>query len=89
MLSKPGKWFDFRRTKIMDLTKVVATGFTATSTMTVFSYKASTLKRENFREPELLARLVEPFIAVLGPNYARIAGWGIHYSMGVGWSVLY
>ncbi|MDB5249869.1 MAG: hypothetical protein JWQ40_4263 [Segetibacter sp.] len=67
--------------------KILRSGITGTSLMTLFSYTVSNLKKENFREPELLAELLEN--ALQKNNLALPAGWSMHYSMGITWAALF
>ncbi|HEY0433122.1 MAG TPA: STAS/SEC14 domain-containing protein, partial [Chitinophagaceae bacterium] len=67
---------------------VLLAGATGTSVMTLFSYLISGRNWKNFRETELLARLLETkFNLKDGP--AEVAGWITHYSVGELFAVVY
>ena len=58
--------------------------------MTLFSYLASSYKKENFSEPQLLGTFIQP---ALPPEKSEAlalpAGWSFHYSMGLAWTVVH
>jgi len=68
----------------------------ATLIMTGFSYLVSFITKQQFREPELLNRLVASSIIPLKPNPPNILGWIIHFIIGYvlslgllnGWKIL-
>jgi hypothetical protein len=60
-----------------------------TSLMTALSYIASMKKNEQFREPELLATLLQRIAPDLKKRHARLSGWLIHYSVGLLFSGVY
>lgn len=51
--------------------------------MTLFSYVVSVLVKDNFKEPELLGILIKRLGADLNKPLATLAGWQIHYAVGV------
>lgn len=73
----------------MNASKILLTGLTGTSMMTLFSYIASKAKGENFKEPELLAALEKDALPEAAKELALPAGWCTHYSIGIGWSLVY
>jgi hypothetical protein len=60
-----------------------------TSAMTLFSYMISEAENENFREPDVLARLVERLHITDSKNSAQVAGWGGHYAIGLLFMAIY
>jgi hypothetical protein len=66
--------------------RIVFAGLAGTSLMTVFSYRASVKKGENFREPELLADFLNDFIPETERKLSLTGGWLTHYSMGLVWA---
>jgi len=57
--------------------------------MTAFSHLLSDMTHENFSEPELLGILYSEWNLPGHGWFGRIAGWHLHYSVGVGWAALY
>ncbi|MFC3199706.1 hypothetical protein ACFOET_18960 [Parapedobacter deserti] len=65
-----------------DLARATAAGIMGTSTMTFFSYLASSAVGDNFREPVLLDGLIRGTLLPARSRIARPAGWALHYAMG-------
>lgn len=63
--------------------KILIPGIVGTSAMTLFSYLVSEGKNKNFREPEILAELIQRIPKSRLNKSAHIAGWGIHYAIGI------
>lgn len=57
-------------------------GVTATTLMSIFSYTVSSSKDKNFKEPKLLAEMVEQFLPDKDKKMAVPTGWMMHYTMG-------
>lgn len=73
----------------MKARQLLVSSAAATSCMTAFSYLVSNLKKENFREPALLAVLASNVHADLaGSVWAKPVGWLSHYVFGAAWSPL-
>jgi hypothetical protein len=66
-----------------EILPVISAGITGTSFMTLFSYLVSTLQKENFKEPEILARLIYRLVAQMNKGYSQVAGWNLHYLVGL------
>jgi hypothetical protein len=69
--------------------KVARAALTGTTLMTAFSYGASRHERKQFREPELLNKLLDripgsPPIPTKSP-----AGWLVHYGVGIIFTTVY
>jgi len=62
---------------------ILIPGIVGTSAMTVFSYMVSESKKRNFREPEVLGQLIARLPARVTKEKALLAGWGLHYAIGV------
>ena len=74
----------------MQTDKIIIPGIVETSAMTVFSYMISKSKIKNFRELEVLAQLMHHLPTHVSKRKAQIAGWGMHYAIGViGWRVMF
>ncbi|QNF33207.1 hypothetical protein HUW51_10885 [Adhaeribacter swui] len=73
----------------MKLVTTIVAGIVGTTVMTAFSYAVSALKKENFKEPELLNLLLQnqPDRDKARPNH--FAGWLLHYSVGGVWAGVY
>lgn len=61
----------------------------ATTAMTVFSYCLSEYKQKNFKEPALLAVLIYRMWPAIGRYGTRVAGWIIHYLVGLLFACIY
>ncbi|HKH60227.1 MAG TPA: hypothetical protein VKA49_05320 [Flavitalea sp.] len=64
-------------------------GLSGTTLMTSFSYLVAQFQKENFREPELLAILLRRLVPELNKKYSKIAGWNIHYAVGIAFAIIY
>jgi hypothetical protein len=71
------------------LENVFFAGLAGTSSMTLFSYLVSEWQGENFKEPELLGRLLQPLIPELKKKHTELAGWNLHYLVGFIFSFVY
>lgn len=67
----------------MQAYKILIPGIIGTSAMTFFSYLVSEAKNKNFREPEILAELIQRLPKSGLKESANFAGWGIHYTIGI------
>ncbi|MCF0069629.1 hypothetical protein LZD49_04045 [Dyadobacter sp. CY261] len=59
-----------------------------TSAMTMFSFMASRLEKENFREPALLGTFINNTFKT-GAKFSKPLGWVLHYVVGVGFTAVY
>ena len=73
----------------MQVTKIIAAGITGTSAMTLFSYIISALKEKNFKEPELLSKLMFRIVPDMKKDESDIAGWNTHYLVGLAFAAVY
>jgi hypothetical protein len=72
-----------------DVAKVISAAVTGTTFMTLFSYLVSETKNKQFKEPRLLATLLYRLTPQINKQMSQVAGWGIHYSVGFIFAVLY
>lgn len=73
----------------MQTGKILFAGIMGTSAMTLFSYLVSERRNKNFREPELLGQLIKRLPMKSTNQSAQIAGWGIHYAIGISFMACY
>lgn len=67
----------------MKYPQILLPAIAGTSAMTFYSYLVSKSKNKNFREPEILGELIKRMSGNCSRELARMAGWGIHYSIGI------
>jgi hypothetical protein len=70
-------------------TEVILSGIAGTSLMTLFSYLVSETNKENFREPELLGKLLHRALQTETKENSHFAGWNLHYLVGVMFAFAY
>jgi hypothetical protein len=68
------------------LPAMLCSAMVATTGMTLVSEALGRLEKENFNEAELLGFLMRQGKPRPGE---RIAGWAVHYAIGVGWTAVY
>ena len=68
---------------------ILLAAFAATSLMTAFSYLMSATFRELYKEPLLLQYLMTRFHLGLAGKWKFIAGWALHYSIGLFFALAY
>ena len=73
----------------MEILKILLATIVATSLMTLFSYIISKKRNKQFREPELLAAIIGQFSFLQNPRHYVIAGWAVHYTIGLLFVVVY
>ena len=66
----------------MQTGKILISALVGTSAMTLFSYLVSESKNKNFREPEVLGKLVKRLPKTVSKGSAQLLGWGMHYAIG-------
>ena len=74
----------------MNLLRITLAGITGTTFMTLFSYAIAEKRKKQFKEPELLNKLVKR----ASPNLERInkkhwLGWVMHYTVGFSFATAY
>ena len=69
---------------MLDTFYIIITAILATTLMTAFSYFLSYMMRKQFKEPELLNKLLSR-LHVIGSSTVEInpLGWFIHYTVGI------
>lgn len=72
-----------------DLEKILSSGSIGTSFMTLFSHLVAESEQEQFREPELLGQLIQNLHDDIKKEYARPAGWILHYLVGYMFVMIY
>lgn len=73
----------------MKTDKILIPALVGTSAMTLFSYQVTESKNKNFREPELLGILIKRLPISVSKESAQMAGWGMHYAIGILFVVFY
>ena len=73
----------------METGKIIASGIGGTALMTIFSYLVSEIQKNNFKEPERLAQLLEQLPFHIKKEAALSAGWAGHCGMGAAWALLH
>ena len=79
----------FFKYNFMQSKNILFSSIIGTSAMTLFSYLISESENKNFREPEVLARLIKRLPGSSSEETAQIAGWGMHYTIGFLFVVIY
>src|SRR6187551_577236 len=74
--------------KRVNATQAIVPGIVGTTAMTAFSYILSEKKNKNFREPRLLAGMIDN-LTPLNRHEAIKLGWLVHYSVGVFFALIY
>jgi hypothetical protein len=69
--------------------KVFRGSLLGTTCMTLFSYLFSLLEIENLKEPKLLGQMIYRKLPASGKRHSRIAGWVLHYVVGLLFAELY
>ncbi|MBC7407412.1 MAG: hypothetical protein H7339_03400 [Arcicella sp.] len=75
----------------MEFKKVLSSGILGTTAMTIFSYVVSEVKREDFREPEIMSLLFKN-LSITFLQYGTYLGylaWIIHYIIGFSFVFIY
>jgi hypothetical protein len=70
------------------IAKIAVSGVTGTSFMTLFSYAASLIEKENYSEPEHLGTLIHRLL----PGTKKLnqtQGWAAHYAVGLLFAAVY
>ncbi len=67
----------------------VVGGVAGTAAMTAFSYAVSKEERENFKEPNILGKMILKAVPSLGEKKAQIMGWVLHGVAGLVFSAVY
>lgn len=66
----------------MNIANITTAALTGTSAMTLFSYLISEAKNKQFREPEILAILIQRLFPNVPKNIPVVEGWALHYAVG-------
>ncbi len=73
----------------MEILKIILATIAGTTFMTAFSYMISESFNKLFKEPVLLNFALKALKLELSPTARRIAGWAIHYLIGVAFVLAY
>lgn len=73
----------------MKIENVLLSALAGTAAMTLFSYTVSTKKNKNFKEPELLGKMVDRVVPEVGKPASQVAGWMLHCSTGLFFAFVY
>jgi hypothetical protein len=73
----------------MSYFRVISAALLGTSAMTAFSYAVSEKSNRQFREPELLARMIKRLLPHTGNAVAQTEGWILHYTVGLLFCIAY
>ena len=68
---------------------VLFAAIAGTSAFTLYSYLVSGRRKKNFREPVLLANMLQYNPPGLKRKEAVLSGWAIHYLVGLGFTAFY
>ena len=63
----------------MQTGKIITSAIIGTTAMTLFSYLISTSENKNYREPEILGKLIRRLPIDASKESSEIAGWCAHY----------
>lgn len=74
---------------VMRSTSTLTAGILGTSAMTASSYLVSYAKDNNFKEPEILGKLIRRLHRSMGNGASLWAGWGLHYLVGLLFAEMY
>ena len=69
--------------------KTLFSAIVGTTAMTIFSYWVSSAANKNFREPKVLGQIIKCLPESHSKNSAQIAGWFLHYAVGVSFVAFY
>lgn len=68
---------------------IVSAALTGTTVMSAFSYIVSKKENKQFREPELLNKLISRMPMEVRTSKESIVGWAVHYIVGLMFCTLY
>ena len=74
---------------IMKTSHIIIGGIAGTTAFTLFSYMLSRLLNKNFKEPELLGRMIDTLEPDMDNGEARFTGWILHYAVGCAFAAGY
>jgi len=73
----------------MQTGKILISAIVRTSAMPIFSYLVSTSENKNFREPEVLGKLIERLPKSRSNESSKIAGLFLRYTIGISFVAFY
>jgi len=69
--------------------KIIVSGVTGTTFMTLFSYILSKIEKENFSEPGHLGTMLDRINPIIDKELSQVAGWAAHYGVGLLFATAY
>jgi hypothetical protein len=72
-----------------EIRNIIAAGTVGTTAMTLFSYLISEKEGKNFKEPELLGKMVDRLSPAMEKQESAATGWAMHYAVGILFAALY
>ena len=73
----------------MNTKGIITAGITGTTFMTAFSYLVSEMKNRNFKEPNLLQKMIFRIMPWQDKQTATAGGWLVHYFAGLLFATVY
>ena len=73
----------------MQTGKIITSAIIGTTAMTLFSYLISNTENKNYREPEILGKLIRRLPIDASKESSEIAGWCAHYLIGILFVAIY
>src|SRR5665647_1829838 len=73
----------------MKVGNVLLASLAGTTAMTLFSYVTSRKKNKNFREPDVLGKMVYRVVPEIEKPLSTIAGWVLHGGAGLFFAAVY
>ncbi len=68
---------------------ILLSAFIGTTLMTILSYSLSYIFNSQFKEPVLLNKLLKSSTWISKGSIHRTAGWVLHYTVGIGFVMIY
>lgn len=69
--------------------EIIIACIAGTTAFTMFSYVASAIFKENFKEPELLGNTIDTATPEMHEEQSQFTGWLIHHATGIGFAAVY
>jgi len=73
----------------MKTKEIILAGITGTTAFTLFSYMVSKSTGKNFKEPELIGKMIDHPAVKVEDQVAQFAGWITHYIIGISFAAAY
>src|SRR6187402_1545068 len=69
--------------------EIIAGGIAGTTAFTLFSYLLSKKTGKNFKEPELIGKMINRSVDGADKDTSQFAGWLSHYLIGISFAAAY